>query len=379
MKGDKENPISNFSEICEVSTDVVYFVCEQCKKVSHKRKAIIKSSLLCRTCITKNNNLRKYGVENISQLQSIKDKKKETCLKHFGVECSWQSSIIKEKIKKTSLEKYGTDNPAKSNEIKSKIEKTNLERYGEKCSLNNPNVRQKAKDTCLSHYGVEYSLSSKEVQEKSKETIKHKYGVENVSQNDTIKNKIKTTMIDRYGVENAYQIETIKEHREKTFKDKKEQILQKMQNTSLERYGVKNPMQNEEIRKSVRHKFDYDGHTFDSNDEIIFYKKLKSLGLKFNMQVKYPKSFNIDGKENFTFIDFYIPEEDLWIEIKEKQFFDETWDASFPYKSGKYAERGMLKWQRKLSFLINENVNILVLVNGLFFNVNKGEFDDRFN
>ena len=379
MKGDKENPISNFSEISEVSTDVVYFVCEQCKKVSHKRKAIIKSFLLCRTCITKNNNLRKYGVENVSQLQSIKDKKKETCLNHFGVEYSWQSSIVKEKIKKTNIERFGTDNPAKSDKIKQKIEKTNIERYGTKCSLNNDDVRKKAKETCVKHYGVEYSLSSEEVQNKAKKTIEQKYGVSNVGQNEEIKAKIKDTLVERYGVENAYQIPEIKAKQKKIFEENQDSILQKMQDTFLKKYGVKNPMQNESIRKSVKHKFYFDNNTFDSNDEILFYKRLKDMGVDFEMQVKYPKAFIINDKENFTYIDFYLSEKDMYIEIKGRHFFDENFLPQFPYKKGKYAESGKLKWEKKFEFLIKENVNIIVVIDNKFFNVTKGGFDEYFN
>lgn len=377
MKGTEQNPINDISELSTV--DPVYFICEKCKKVSKKGRFYIKDRLICRSCLTKENNLKKYGVENVSQLRSIKDKKKETCLKHFGVEYSWQSSVVKEKIKKTNIERFGTDNPAKSDEIKQKIEKTNIERYGTKCSLNNDDVRKKAKETCVKHYGVEYSLSSEEVQNKAKNTIEQKYGVSNVGQNEEIKAKIKDTLIERYGVENAYQIPEIKEKQKKVFEENQDLILQKMQDTFLKKYGVKNPMQSESIRKSVKHKFYFDNNTFDSNDEILFYKRLKELGIDFEMQVKYSKTFIINGKENFTYIDFYLPEKDMYIEIKGRHFFDENFLPQFPYKKGKYAESGKLKWEKKFEFLIKENVNIIVVIDNKFFNVTKGGFDEYFN
>lgn len=378
MKGTEQNPINDISELSS-TVDPVYFICEKCKKVSKKGRFYIKDRLICRSCLTKENNLKKYGVENVSQLRSIKDKKKETCLKHFGVECSWQSSVVKEKIKKTNIERFGTDNPAKSDEIKQKIEKTNIERYGTKCTLNNDDVRKKAKETCIKHYGVEYSLSSEEVQNKAKKTVEQKYGVSNVGQNEEIKAKIKDTLIERYGVENAYQIPEIKEKQKKVFEENQDLILQKMQDTFLKKYGVKNPMQSESIRKSVKHKFYFDNNTFDSNDEILFYKRLKELGIDFEMQVKYSKTFIINGKENFTYIDFYLPEKDMYIEIKGRHFFDENFLPQFPYKKGKYAESGKLKWEMKFEFLIKENVNIIVVIDNKFFNVTKGGFDEYFN
>lgn len=377
MKGTEQNPINDISELSTV--DPVYFICEKCKKVSKKGRFYIKDRLICRSCLTKENNLKKYGVENVSQLRSIKDKKKETCLKHFGVEYSWQSSVVKEKIKKTNIERFGTDNPAKSDEIKQKIEKTNIERYGTKCSLNNDDVRKKAKETCVKHYGVEYSLSSEEVQNKAKKTIEQKYGVSNVGQNEEIKAKIKDTLVERYGVENAYQIPEIKAKQKKVFEENQDSILQKMQDTFLKKYGVKNPMQSELIRKSVKHKFYFDNNTFDSNDEILFYKRLKELGIDFEMQVKYPKTFIINDKENSTYIDFYLPEKDMYIEIKGRHFFDENFLPQFPYKKGKYAESGKLKWEKKFEFLIKENVNIIVVIDNKFFNVTKGGFDEYFN
>jgi len=103
--------------------------------------------------------IERYGVENPSQLQKIKDKKRETYLEHLGVEHPSQSKIIKEKIKQTSKEHYGVEYPSQSQEIKEKVKQTNLERRG-----------------------VEYSLQSKEVQSKIKQIMKDRYGKENYSQ-----------------------------------------------------------------------------------------------------------------------------------------------------------------------------------------------------
>lgn len=51
--------------------------------------------------------LKKYGVENPSQLQSIKDKKKETSLKNYGVDNIWKSKNYMSIVRKTILEKHG--------------------------------------------------------------------------------------------------------------------------------------------------------------------------------------------------------------------------------------------------------------------------------
>lgn len=67
------------------------------------------------------------------------------------------------------------------------------------------------------------------------------------------------------------------------------------------------------------------------------------------------------------------------LKSKVDTFFDENFLPRFPYKKGKYAESGKLKWEKKFEFLIKENVNIIVVIDNKFFNVTKGGFDDYFN
>lgn len=55
----------------------------------------------------------KYKVSNVSQLDFVKQKKKETLFKHYGKWFS-QTEEWREKVKKTCLEKYGVDSPNKT-------------------------------------------------------------------------------------------------------------------------------------------------------------------------------------------------------------------------------------------------------------------------
>lgn len=74
--------------------------------------------------------IKRYGVSNISKLESIKNKKKETCLKHYGVDNPNKSKIILDKRKLTFVEKYGVEYPMQLNEVKEKSKNTLLTRYG---------------------------------------------------------------------------------------------------------------------------------------------------------------------------------------------------------------------------------------------------------
>ena len=70
--------------------------------------------------------IENYGVDNISQLDTIKEKKIETTIKNYGVENPFQNEEIKEKIKKTNLEKYGVEYATKNKDIQLKSKNTRI-------------------------------------------------------------------------------------------------------------------------------------------------------------------------------------------------------------------------------------------------------------
>ena len=82
----------------------------------------------CENHTKKLNNLEKYNVENVSQLDEIKKKKEATTFKNYGVSNPKQSKEISEKIKNTMERKYGGFGT--KGILKDKIEQTCLERFG---------------------------------------------------------------------------------------------------------------------------------------------------------------------------------------------------------------------------------------------------------
>jgi hypothetical protein len=142
----------------------------------------------------------KYNVINVSQLDKVKLKKKESSRKKYGTDCVFQSEIIKNKSKQTLLDKYGIDNISKSQEVKDKKEEKILKKFGtwknymnytlEKfCKtrgVNNVSQLQEVKDkkilTFLEHFGVENCFQSEEIKEQSKKTCLEKYNCEFYSQ-----------------------------------------------------------------------------------------------------------------------------------------------------------------------------------------------------
>lgn len=128
----------------------------------------------CRKCTgkkTKESNLLVYGVENITQLESVKNK-----------------------IAETNLDKYGVKVPLQNKEILNKVHQTNLERYGVKVPAKNKEVVEKIKNTNLEKYGATTYFHSEEGSEHIKKVINDRFGVDNVSQSDLIKAKKNMTM-----------------------------------------------------------------------------------------------------------------------------------------------------------------------------------------
>jgi hypothetical protein len=106
------------------------YVCEKCK--SHKTKITNNKNYGCDWVLqnkdiqktSKKTLLKKYGVDNISKLDKIKEDRKD----------NFKKESFKSKSKITMLKKYGVDNVSKSNLFKEKKIKTCLKNWG----VNNP-------------------------------------------------------------------------------------------------------------------------------------------------------------------------------------------------------------------------------------------------
>jgi len=68
----------------------------------------------------------KYGVENISQSNKVKEKKKQTCLSNYGVQNPSQSKIIKTRKEKTTFKNFGVNYSSQNNNIFNEILKSGL-------------------------------------------------------------------------------------------------------------------------------------------------------------------------------------------------------------------------------------------------------------
>lgn len=183
----------------------------------------------------KENNIKKYGVENISQLDEVKEKKKRSAQEKYGVDNISKADEIKEKKIKKSLEKFGVKYVLQNESIKNRIKETNLKIYGVSNPMKSKDVNKKAQNTCFKKYGEKFPGQVEEFKEKIKKTNLEKYGVEYVLQNQDIKNKIIETKIKKYGIINNFKNPIIKE---------------KIKETCMKKYNVPYACMIEKCRKA---------------------------------------------------------------------------------------------------------------------------------
>lgn len=142
-------------------------------------------------------NLAKYGVENVSQINEVRDKisaklkevnpkqpKKykccEVCGKQFELKwpydqhtCSSKcrgeyrrrtgiSTSIYEKASNTNLSRYGVRNQGERPEVHKQMEDTMEERYGVRYARYVPEIEDRVKQTCMERYGVPYYIQTED-------------------------------------------------------------------------------------------------------------------------------------------------------------------------------------------------------------------------
>jgi len=108
----------------------------------------------------------KYNVDNIWQIDEIKQKQIKTNIEKFGTENPFGSEVIKDKIRKTNKERYGVESPLQNSEIYEKLKQTNVERYGCENVFQDLSIQEKYKVTMLKRYGVDHPHHIKGITEK---------------------------------------------------------------------------------------------------------------------------------------------------------------------------------------------------------------------
>lgn len=143
MKDEFEVDVNHLTDGSNAIVDVECDYCKQhytkywCNYITENKKSKINKDACgnCKHLKASESVLEQYGVNNVFQLEDIKDK-----------------------ISKTNIERYGCENPFAAESIKNKLYQTNIEKYGVKYPQQNSSVREKTKKTCIEKYGVDTTL-----------------------------------------------------------------------------------------------------------------------------------------------------------------------------------------------------------------------------
>ena len=263
-----------------------------------------------------NTNLKKYGVKYPLQNKEVIAKVQTTCMQKYGFINSFQVDEFKEKSKSTCMEKYGVENGMQNEDIREKLKKSNEDKYGVEYACQNEGVKEKIVQTNLKNHGVRSGLASKEIREKGKKTMLEKYGVENGMKSEIIKDRLKQTNIEKYGVENVFQSEHHKE---------------KIKQTNLEKYGVENVMHDPEISgRAFSNMAKKKSYTFPSG-KVVYVQGYEPFALDILIvdtdeedietnreDVPEIWYFDSEGIRHRHYVDIYIKSQNKCIEIKSE-------------------------------------------------------------
>ena len=229
------------------------------------KNAAIKRKITCR---------KKYNVDSVTQLESVKKQAKQTAIDNYGsLKAAYHDTAAV-----TIKEKYNVDNISELDWVKDKKIKTSRK-----------------------NYGTDYPWQSEKGKLEQNEGVKTKHKVDNVSQLDWVKEKKKETFLKNYDENNIFKTDQFKTY---------------LENYLLENYGVKNISQYEPVKEAKRL---YAGYNFKYLFSSMFLKKQIELFHLCQSVLPYPI---LEYPAYNRSIDIAIPCLSLAIEFDESYHYD---------------------------------------------------------
>lgn len=226
----------------------------------------------------------RYGNENYNN----SEKNKLTCLERYGVENVFQSEDTKQKIRESKKERYGDEHFVNLE----KRTQTNLKKYGTISVAQSPKIKAKINNTNFERYGCLYPLENKKLRDKGFDNYFEKTGYYNPLSNPEIQEKVIQYYQDNFGVSHNMHIPEVAEKCLGWHKNSwHDYVLPSGKTIKLQGFEPK--------------ALDMLLEVYDESE--ILYKRS-------NM----PRLFyiDIDGKSRRYYPDFYIPKDNLLVEVK---------------------------------------------------------------
>jgi hypothetical protein len=253
--------------------------------------------------------LEKYGVDNVSKLNTTKSKSKQTCLEKYGVDNVSKTDGVKSKKVKTCIIRYNVDNVSKTDGVKSKKVKTCLEKYGVNNVSKTDEVKSKKVHSFIKKYGVDHPFKSGMIKNFIKDACLEKYGVPFITQSKEHINRRQISNLEKYGNKQYFLTDD---------------FMNKSKNTCLEKYGVENYSKSMEFKKNYQEKLqeklgdEYNvldleypnyiinhklcGNTFSINNSTLNDRVLYNNHILCTVCNPISKSFSMGEKELLNFI-----------------------------------------------------------------------------
>lgn len=147
--------------------------CKICgKEIQYTCSPNVKPNYCSQECINKGHEqtvMERYGVKNVSELQSIRNK----------ISTKNKSDEVVKKREQTCLQRYGATNPSKSDTIKKKLssimkseeflkkrEQTCIQRYGTSSPMQNDTIKARRRNTNIARYGIDGHFNLRSYYEK---------------------------------------------------------------------------------------------------------------------------------------------------------------------------------------------------------------------
>lgn len=306
-------PITYLTITSHIKIDVVCDICQSERLIPYRQYIKSVSNGGYYSCSQKcskqkaiNSNIEKYGVDNPSKSQLVKDKIKNTFQDRYGVD---NISFLPEIVTKI---KEGVNNTYSSNlnEIKEKQKNTNIERYGVSDVNKEEWFKDKIRNSNIEKYGVDNLNRLDSMKSLIRLRNIERYGVDHPYKTEKVKLKTSKTNIERYGVENVFQSELIKI---------------KIKETNIKKYGCEHHSQNPEIYNSqILSGFRIKKHDCGLTYQGTYEKDFIDFCISHNIHITKPPSFiyEMEGKSKRYYPDFYCENLNLIIEVKSSYYYN---------------------------------------------------------
>ena len=320
---------------------------------------------------------KRYGNANYNN----KDKNKQTVKKRYGVDNVFQIDFVKSKSAETKKKKYGDPNYNNSNKTK----QTKLERYGDV----NYNNREQSEQTCLENWGVKNPQLNKNVQLKTcnmkkdryndpyfnnrglyRKNCLENYNVTGMSSLKNVSNKISITWNNKSKQEKDEIVLKNKVSKTENHGDPNYINIDQINKTNQKLYGVDFPLQSPIIlEKTMNGGYrwkdyilpsgrivkiqGYENYALDMlldfyNEKEIVYNKLEIPKIPY---------VGLDFKNHTYYPDFYIPKDNLIIEVKS------DWTLNVSIITNFLKEESTIKNGYNFKFMVFDKHKELININ----------------